>query len=300
MEDQSIGGERPLFHLQNAEVRRVIFPDGESLLKEGRDLKLDQVLFKYKYPLWNDENVTVTDSLFEEMGRSGIWYTNNITIKDTTLQAPKLFRRSKGIKLTNVHFAHVEETMWTCEDIELTNVQVNGDYFGMNSKHIVADHLDLVGNYAFDGAEDVLVTNSRLMSKDCFWNTKRVTVKDSILSGEYLAWHSENLTLINCVIESDQGLNYVDHLTVKNCRINDSPLLFEYGTNLDVQVIGNLTSVKNPISGTIQAPAIGTIIIDPTKVSTDNLVIKTDNNRDQRILTVDPNPNEQEGEQEDD
>ena len=198
--------ERPLFHLQNAEVRRVIFPDGESLLKEGRDLKLDQVLFKYKYPLWNDENVTVTDSLFEEMGRSGIWYTNNITIKDTTLQAPKLFRRSKGIKLTNVHFdhveetmwtcedieltnvhfAHVEETMWTCEDIELTNVQVNGDYFGMNSKHIVADHLDLVGNYAFDGAEDVLVTNSRLMSKDCFWNTKRVTVKDSILSGEYL------------------------------------------------------------------------------------------------------------------
>lgn len=45
------------------------------------------------------------------MSRSGIWYTKNISIKNSALQAPKLFRRTSHIILDNVHFANAEETM---------------------------------------------------------------------------------------------------------------------------------------------------------------------------------------------
>ena len=63
------------------------------------------------------------------MSRSGIWYTKNISIKNSALQAPKLFRRTSHIILDNVHFANAEETMWTCNDIKITNSQINGDFF---------------------------------------------------------------------------------------------------------------------------------------------------------------------------
>ncbi len=42
--------------------------------------------FKWKYPLWYSENIKISDSQFFEMGRSGIWYTKNIAIKEAIYQ----------------------------------------------------------------------------------------------------------------------------------------------------------------------------------------------------------------------
>ena len=119
------------------------------------------------------------------MSRSGIWYTKNISIKNSALQASKLFRRANHITLDNVHFADAEETMWTCDDIKITNSQINGDYFGKDSKNIYLDNVSVVGNYVFDGAENIEVHNSTFISKDAFWNCKNVTIYNSIIDGEY-------------------------------------------------------------------------------------------------------------------
>lgn len=160
-------------------------------------------IFKWKYPLWYDENVKVENTTFETMSRSGIWYTKNISIKNSVLQATKLFRRASHITLDNVHFADAEETMWTCDDIKITNSQINGDYFGKDSKNIYLDNVSVVGNYVFDGAENIEVHNSTFVSKDAFWNCKNVTIYNSIIDGEYLAWNTNNIKFINCKIESD-------------------------------------------------------------------------------------------------
>ena len=200
------------------------------------------------------------------MSRSGIWYTKNISIKNSALQAPKLFRRTSHIILDNVHFANAEETMWTCNDIKITNSQINGDYFGKDSQNIYLDHVSVVGNYVFDGAENIEVHNSTFISKDAFWNCDNVTIYDSIIDGEYLAWNTNNITLINCKIESDQGLNYIDHLEIKNGSLIHTDLAFEYVSNLDVELNTKIDSIKNPISGKITVPEIGTLIIDPDKV----------------------------------
>lgn len=261
-------GERALFQEHDAQITDTTFDAGESPLKESRNIDLTRSIFKWKYPLWYSNHVTVRDSILETMARSGIWYTNDITITDSTIQAPKNFRRSNHITLRNVHFADAEETLWTCGDITLDHVQAHGDYFGKDSHDIRIDHLDLVGNYAFDGGRNIEVHNSRIITKDAFWNCENVTIYDSTISGEYLAWNTNNLRLINCTIESDQGLCYVDGLTLENCRVLHTDLAFEYCRNIDATITTTVDSIKNPISGVIRAAGIGEVIQDDPAIDT--------------------------------
>lgn len=259
-------GERPLFNVHDVSLNNITFGKGESPLKESKNVNLDNAIFTWKYPLWYSNDVLVNHSIFETMARSGIWYTNNITIVDSTLQAPKLLRRCNGIKLKQVYFANAEETLWSCRDIKMENVQAKGDYFGMNSKNIYLNNVEIVGNYCFDGAENIEIHSSTFVSKDAFWNCNNVTIYDSIINGEYLAWNTHNLTLVNCTIESNQGLCYVKNLTMKNCRLLQTDLAFEYSENISADIVSDILSVKNPKSGAIQARAIKTLIMDDTKV----------------------------------
>ena len=260
--DDYYDGERPLYALRDAKLVNTTFGVGESPLKETANLDLDGVVFTYKYPLWYSNHIKVNNTIFETLSRSGIWYTNDIAITDSTIQAPKEFRRCDGITLDNVHFSDAAETMWNCKNIKMHDVYVNGDYFGMNSENIYVDHMDLVGNYLFDGGKNIEVHNSRLVSKDAFWNCENVTVYDSKISGEYLSWNTKNITFINCTSESDQGLCYVDHLTMKNCRTVRTDLAFELCTNIDADLNGSIMSIKNPISGKIVVDHADDIIFD--------------------------------------
>ena len=261
--------ERALFGSNGIKVSDCVFETGESPLKECRDIELEGTLFRYKYPLWYCENVNVKDCEWFEMARAGVWYTNNISIENAMIQAPKNFRRCKGLKLKDVVLSNAEETLWNCENIELDNVTAKGHYFAMNCKNIEVDGLSLDGNYSFDGAENVVIRNSRLLTKDAFWNSKNITVYDSFISGEYLGWNSENLTLINCTIESLQGMCYIDGLTMKNCKLINTTLAFEY-SKVNAEINSKIESVFNPAEGTIKAKEIGELIVekdktDPTK-----------------------------------
>lgn len=50
----------------------VTFDNGESPLKEAKNITLKNSIFKWKYPLWYDENVKIENTTFETMSRSGI------------------------------------------------------------------------------------------------------------------------------------------------------------------------------------------------------------------------------------
>jgi len=267
-------GERPLFKDHDTVLTDTTFGEGESPLKETHDLDLHNVTFKWKYPLWYAKHIKVDDSVFETMSRSGIWYTHDIEITNSALQAPKLFRRASEIKLTNVHFADAEETLWNCKNIEMKDVQANGNYFGMNSENIRMDNLSVVGNYAFDGAKNIEVHNSTFISKDAFWNCENVTIYDSKISGEYLAWNTKNITLINCTIESDQGLCYIDGLKMINCKLLRTDLAFEYCSNIDAEITTDVMSIKNPISGSIKVKSVDNIIFDDPEIDQQKTEIK--------------------------
>lgn len=260
-----LSGERALFQGKQLRIFDTIFADGESPLKESRNIELVGSMFKWKYPLWYAKNITVKDCTWFEMGRAGVWYTDHIRVEDSSIEAPKNFRRCHDVTLRGVSFANAAETLWSCDGVTMEQVTAKGDYFAMNSQNMVIRNLTLYGNYSFDGAKNVEIRNSRLLSKDAFWNSENVAVYDSFISGEYLGWNAKKLTLVNCTIESLQGMCYIDNLVMKNCRLLNTTLAFEY-SSVDAEVIGKIDSVMNPASGVIRADEIGELIIEKDKV----------------------------------
>lgn len=283
IDQQLLTGERALFKSQDLKVTNSVFSDGESPLKESKDISINESIFKWKYPLWYCKNIQVADSTFLEMARSGIWYTDHISISDSLIQAPKAFRRSSDIHLTNVNIPDGKETLWNCRDIYLKHVNATGDYFAMNSENIQADSFSLVGNYAFDGAKNIEIRNSKIISKDAFWNCEYVTVYDSVIIGEYLGWNSKNVTFINCTIESNQGMCYMDGLVVKNGKIIHTDLAFEYAT-VDVEATTAIDSVKNPIGGRIKAKGIGELVLDDEEIVDENTQYELDEAGEQHAI----------------
>jgi hypothetical protein len=258
-------GERALFQGQFLKIYDTIFADGESPLKESHDIELYGSMFKWKYPLWYAKNIKVKDCTWFEMARAGVWYTDNIQIDDTAIEAPKNFRRCHEVSLKNVSFPNAAETLWNCDGVKLTDVMAKGEYFAMNSENMEVHNLTLYGDYSFDGAKNVEIHNSKLLSKDAFWNSENITVYDSFISGEYLGWNAKNLTLVNCTVESLQGMCYIDNLVMKNCKLINTTLAFEYST-VDVEIVGKIDSVLNPSGGVIKADSIEELIIEKDKV----------------------------------
>lgn len=258
---QFLTGERALFASENLEISDTIFDDGESPLKESSHIDLVNSMFKWKYPLWYCNHITVRNCQWFEMARAGVWYTNDILVEDAMIQAPKNFRRCRELTLRNVHFSNAEETLWSCNHVTMEHVTAKGDYFAMNSDNMKITGLRLDGNYSFDGCRNVEIHDSTLLSKDAFWNTENVTVYDSFISGEYLGWNAKNLTLVNCTIESLQGMCYIDHLVMKNCKLINTTLAFEY-SSVEADIEGHIDSVTNPTSGTITADSIGELMIN--------------------------------------
>ena len=146
-------GERALFQAKDLSIFNCTFEDGESPLKESSNIDLHETNFKWKYPLWYSNNVTLENCVLFDTARSGIWYTHNIEINNSLIAAPKTFRRANNIRLNDVDMPNALETLWNCQDIVLNDVTAKGDYFAMNSTNLTVNDLTLYGNYSFDSAK---------------------------------------------------------------------------------------------------------------------------------------------------
>ena len=276
IEDRFYEGERPLYALGETELDHVRFYPGESPLKHSHDIVIRGCDFMGKYPVWHSERVLIEDSLFTVYARAAIWYTQDLTMRNCTIEAPKMFRRVSHLTIENTRFPNAGETLWTCDHITLDNVTLKGaDYVFMNCEEIEIDAMTLQGNYSFQDAKNVTIRNSHLVSKDAFWGAENVTVYDSVIEGEYLGWHSKNLRLVNCTIRGEQPLCYAQDLVMENCRMEDTDLCFEYAT-LTADIKTDITSIKNPKSGSIKARSIGEIIIDENCITPGACSIETE------------------------
>lgn len=269
-------GERALYGSKDLYIIDGTFQNGESPLKESRNIKLQNCIFKWKYPIWYCKDIEVDNCTWIDSARSGVWYTHNLLITNSNIEAPKQFRRSSNIKLVNCTIPNAEETFWNCKDITLTNVTAKGHYFCFNCENVQVENFVLNGNYAFDGAKNIVIKNARMNSKDSFWNCENVIVYDSIIIGEYLGWNSKNITFINCTIDSEQGMCYMDNIKMINCKLLNTNLSFELCSHIDATITSKIDSIKNPISGSIKAKEIGEIILDDKVIEPKNTTIEVE------------------------
>ena len=273
---QQLTGERALFRREHLKVEDCVFNDGESPLKECTDISVSRSSFLWKYPVWYSRKVTLRQCYLGEMARAGLWYDQDVTVRDTLIKAPKCFRRCDGILLSGVRMPAAEETLWDCSHVQLEDVTAAGDYFCKDTRDLTADRLRLEGNYGFDGCRNLLIRRSVLHTKDSFWNCENVVVEDSEIVGEYVAWNSKNVTFRRCRISSLQGLCYVENLVLEDCDLADTNRALEY-SSVNASVNGRIESVVNPKEGWLRAGEIGTLVLSEGLTDPDRMRIECPN-----------------------
>lgn len=263
IKNKTFDEERALYHLMDSDVVDCTFAgpkDGESALKESRNINVKQCSFSLRYPLWHVHKFTLENVKMDELTRAALWYAENGEIKNSNLGGIKAVRECKDITLINSDIVS-QEFGWKCDGIKLIDSNVTSEYLFLDSKNVTLKNVHMKGKYSFQYLENLTIEDSILDTKDAFWHAKNVTVKDSTVKGEYLAWFSDGLTLINCKIIGTQPLCYCTNLKLINCTMEATDLAFEY-SDVEADIVGNVDSIKNPRSGKITVDSVGEIIKD--------------------------------------
>lgn len=260
---KEFGGERPLFATRGLRLEDVTIHAGESALKCCADIEAVRCRFEGKYPFWHVDGFSVHNCVFTPGARAALWYSRNCVMTDTVVEAPKMFRELDGIRLDRVRIPDGEETLWHCSNVDIDDLEIDhADYLFMHSHDIRINNYVQHGNYSFQYCRNVEIHNARIHSKDAFWATENVTIYDSELTGEYLGWHSRRLHLVRCRISGTQPLCYARDLVMEDCVMaDDCDLAFE-DSEVNATVNSRITSVKNPMRGSIRCDGIGELIID--------------------------------------
>lgn len=259
--EKKFPNERDLYGISNVELIQCSFDgveDGESALKEARNISLLNCYMNLRYPLWHDDQVELTQVTMTEKCRAALWYSNQIKIQDSKMLGIKALRECSDVKIVRCEIQS-PEFGWKSSNIEVTDSTIQSEYLFFLAKNIELDRVQFKGKYSFQYVDNMIIENSFLDTKDAFWHTQNVTVKNSIIKGEYLAWYSKNLTLINCKIIGTQPFCYCEGLKLVDCEMEHTDFSFEY-SDVEATIHGEVLSIKNPKSGKIMADKVKEVI----------------------------------------
>ena len=260
-ENKTYDEERALYNLVGAEVTGCTFAgpaDGESVLKECRDIVVKNCNFSLRYPFWHDINYRIENCSMDNLTRAALWYSKNGYISDSKLGGIKALRECDDTLLENCEIIS-PEFGWRSRGVEMRGCTVESEYFLFECRDIKLKDVKMKGKYSFQYVENAEIDNCNFDTKDAFWHCKNMTVRNSVLKGEYLGWYSDGLTLINCHISGTQPLCYCKNLKLINCTTDGCDLSFEY-SDVEADISGHIVSIKNPKSGIITVDSVGEII----------------------------------------
>ena len=263
VENKTFDQERALYGTRDLLVRHCQFDgpaDGESALKECRDITVQDCFFNLRYPFWHDHGLTIAGCELTPLCRAALWYTEHAEIRDSKLHGIKAVRECGDIKISGCDILS-PEFGWSTRGMQMEDTHVESEYFMMRSDHVYLDKVDFNGKYSFQYVHDMVIENSMLDTKDAFWHAQNVIVRNSVVKGEYLGWYSDNVTFENCLIQGTQPLCYCTNLKLVNCRMGGCDLSFER-SQVEATLSESPASIKNPLSGTITIPMETEVIRD--------------------------------------
>lgn len=263
VKNQTFDEERALYNIKNTKVENCKFmgpADGESVLKECRNIQVINSDFSLRYPIWHAEGFTLDNISMDELTRAPIWYSSDGNILNSKINSIKAIRECNSINIYSSDITS-KEFGWFSKNIKIINSKIDAEYLFMKTDDVICDNIKMSGKYSFQYMNNLHIKNSYLDTKDAFWHSNNILVEDSVVKGEYLAWFSNNLTLVRCKIIGTQPLCYCKNLKLIDCEMIDTDLSFEY-SDVEATIIGNVQSIKNPKSGTITVDSVDEIIMD--------------------------------------
>ena len=263
VENRTFDEERALYGSDDIVVRKCRFDgpaDGESALKESKNIKVEDCYWNLRYPFWHDSNLIVEDTELSELCRAPFWYSNHVIINSSQLNGTKALRECFEVKIKDCDIIS-DEFGWSVHDCIIEDTNIQSEYFMMRSTNLKFSNIHLKGKYSFQYIENALFENCIFDTKDAFWHAKNVTVRNCEVNGEYLGWYSENVIFDHCTIKGTQPLCYCKGLKLIDCVMEDADLSFEK-SEVEATVISPVISIKNPSAGTIRVPMYGELIMD--------------------------------------
>ena len=261
--NQSFDEERALYGSDGVTVEGCRFEgpaDGESALKESRNIVAADCWFDLRYPFWHDTHVKISGCEMTPLCRAALWYSEDVEIVDTKMLGIKAVRECKDISISGCEIVS-PEFGWFNTDVTMQDSSAESEYFMMRSEKLNFKKVKFKGKYSFQYITDSVMENCEFDTKDAFWHAKNVVVRNSLVKGEYLAWYCENVTFENCTIIGTQPLCYCKGLRLINCKMLDTDLAFEK-SEVEADITTDVISIKNPRSGTIRVPHVDEIIMD--------------------------------------
>lgn len=261
--------ERALYNIKDTIVSKCEFKgqiEGESALKESSNVIIEDCYFDLRYPLWHVDTASITSSTMTSNCRAPLWYSNNVLIKECYIGGVKAVRECNNIEITCSNIES-NEFGWKNESVKIIQSNIIGEYLFFDTKDIYMDKTNLLGKYSLQYISNSIIENSNFDTKDMLWHAKNVTVRNCNIKGEYLGWYCEDVTFIDCHISGTQPLCYAKNLKLINCTMDNCDLSFEY-SSVDATINGNVTSIKNPISGKIEVDSCDEIITKDNKYNT--------------------------------
>ena len=263
IQNQTFDQERALYGSDGVVAQDCRFDgpaDVESAFKESRNVQAERCYFNLRYPFWHDHNLVIRDSEMTPLCRAALWYTHQATIENTKLHGIKALRECSDITMKHCDIVS-PEFGWSVNNITMEDSSAESEYFMMRSENLTFTNVRLTGKYSFQYIQNAQFERCNFDTKDAFWHAKNVTVRDSVINGEYLAWYSDGLTLIHCKIKGTQPFCYCKNLKLIDCEMENADLCFEK-SQVEATITTPVLSIKNPLSGAIQVPAVGEIIRD--------------------------------------
>lgn len=260
---QTFDMERALYGSKDILLENCLFDgpaDGESALKECRNVQVEHSFFNLRYPFWHNRGLRIDHSEMTELCRAALWYSDHIEITDTKLHGIKALRECRQVKMMGCDILS-PEFGWSVQDMEMGDSHVQSEYFMLRSTNLHFRNVRMKGKYSFQYIEDSIFENCTFDTKDAFWHAKNVVVRDSLVKGEYLAWYCENVTFENCRIIGTQPLCYCKSLKLINCEMIDCDLAFER-SEVEAVITTPVISIKNPYAGHISVPSVDKIVLD--------------------------------------
>ena len=149
--------ERALYNLKQADVNQCVFAgpaDGESALKEARDVCLHNCSFSLRYPLWHVKGFTMADSTMDEKTRAAIWYAEDGVITDSKLEGIKAVRECSRIRMERCD-VESQEFGWKSQGITLIDTDIVSEYPFFDSRDVKLTSVKMKGKYSFQYMENV-------------------------------------------------------------------------------------------------------------------------------------------------
>ncbi|MBQ4044807.1 MAG: DUF3737 family protein, partial [Lachnospiraceae bacterium] len=102
--NETFDEERALYASDGVEIISCNFDgpaDGESALKECRNVRVKDCYFNLRYPFWHDDGLAIEGCELTELCRAALWYSTDILIRDSRLHGIKALRECGDVRIEN-------------------------------------------------------------------------------------------------------------------------------------------------------------------------------------------------------